>query len=294
MKPPLLLVVDGHAYAYRAFYAIRELRGPDGAPTNAVFGFIKMLRKLSDTLQPTHRLVVWDGGLAQGRTDLLPAYKAQRPATPPDLESQLPAIDEFLAASRIATLRAEGVEADDFIGSIARRSDDAGVRTLIASSDKDFMQLVNGNVGLVNPADTETGPWGPEQVRAKTGVGPEQIVDWLSLIGDAVDNIPGVPGIGPKTATRLLSEFGSISALFERIDSVQPIGLRERLRAARPAVERNRKMIALECSLAVPPLDTLTRRDPDAAALVKLYERWGFRGLRRELAEAASGQAELF
>jgi len=216
-----LLIIDGHAYAYRAFHAIRGLRSPSGQPTNAVYGFVKMLAKMRAAIEPTHLIVVWDGGLSAERTAVLPEYKAQRPAMPDDLKPQLDEITGYLKAAAVASFCGEGVEADDYIACLARRASDAGMTVVIASSDKDFMQLVSARVGLLNPGDKSGTVWTDVQVRAKTGVEPSQIVDWLSLTGDSVDNIPGVPGVGPKTAAELLKQFGSVTALYERLDEVK-------------------------------------------------------------------------
>src|SRR5689334_13103634 len=151
-NPNKLLIVDGHAYAYRAFYAIRELSSPSGSPTNAIYGFIKMLGKLLERLEPSYAVVIWDGGLAAERVAEHPDYKTQRPPMPVDLEPQLDQITHYLEAAGIASLCQDGVEADDWIASVARLGSDQ-LSVVIASSDKDFMQLVSPHVGLVNPND---------------------------------------------------------------------------------------------------------------------------------------------
>lgn len=282
--PNRLLLVDGHAYAYRAFHAIRSLNAPDGTPTNAIFGFIKMLLKMEANLKPTHRLVIWDGGLAQERLEILPAYKAQRPSTPEALATQLPQLETWLTAAGWASLQIEGTEADDWIGTYAVRAEGNGWETVIASSDKDFMQLVNPRVGLLNPNDKSEKIWTAEDVRAKTGVGPELIVDWLSLIGDAVDNIPGVPGVGPKTATELLLRFGSIDSLLNRLMEVKQDKLRASLLGAGDALRRNQKMIRLQMALSGgPALENLAPGALQVEPLREMYRRWNFRSLLAEL-----------
>ena len=175
-----VLIVDGHAYAYRAFYAIRELRSPSGGPTNAVYGFVKMLAKMRAAVRPTHLIVVWDGGLSAERLAALPEYKAHRPEMPDDLKPQLGEMVSYLKAAGTASFCRDGVEADDYIACLARRAAEAGMAAVIASSDKDFMQLVSARVGLWNPGDKAAGVWRREQVVAKTGVEPEQVVDWLA------------------------------------------------------------------------------------------------------------------
>lgn len=288
--PNRLLLVDGHAYAYRAFHAIRSLNAPDGSPTNAIFGFIKMLQKMDASLKPSHRLVIWDGGLAAERLQILPEYKAQRPSMPQELSSQLSQIGAWLPAAGWPSFEQEGTEADDWIGTYAHRASAVGWEVVIASSDKDFMQLVSPRVGLLNPNDKTEKIWTAEDVRAKTGVGPELIVDWLALIGDAVDNIPGVPGVGPKTATELLLRFGSAEGVLGRLMEVKQDKLRANLLGSIEAVRRNQQMIRLQTDLKDgPSLESLTPGLPHVAPLREMYRRWNFRSLLAELGEEGAG-----
>ena len=292
-----LLLVDGHAYAYRAFYAIRSLSSPSGRPTNAIYGFVKMLAKMRVSLKPTHLMVVWDGGLSAERLKALPEYKAQRPEMPADLGAQLDEIVSYLTAASIDSFCREGVEADDYIACVARRAEAAGFEVVIASSDKDFMQLVmsgTGRIGLLNPNDKSERVWGAAEVRSKTGVEPSQVLDWLSLMGDAVDNIPGVPGVGPKTATGLLQMFGSVAGIYERLAEVKSERIREALRLAEADVRRNQALVrlneGLECeflpaALAVKPVNE--------KRLAELYRGWGFRGLLAELEASQMEQRSL-
>lgn len=290
-----LLIVDGHAYAYRAFYAIRELRSPSGQPTNAIYGFVKMLAKMRELLGPTHLMVVWDGGLSAARVADLPEYKAQRPEMPDDLRSQLDGIVGYLQAAGVASFRRDGVEADDYIACLARHATAAGMTVVIASADKDFMQLVSPVVGLLNPNDKSETVWTQEQVRAKTGVEPAQIVDWLGLMGDSVDNIPGVPGIGPKTAADLLNRFSSVDGIYARLAEVKSEKLRAALRVSAAAVQRNLKLVRLQDDL---PCDfspeELTGKPADAGRLAELFRQWGFNGMLKALeVPAESRQAVL-
>ena len=290
-----LLIIDGHAYAYRAFYAIRELRSPTGCPTNAIFGFVKMLAKMRATLSPSQIVVVWDGGLSPERTAVLPEYKSQRPEMPADLSVQIDEMMCYLDAAGIPSLCREGVEADDYIACLARRAPSMGMDVVIATSDKDFMQLVAPGIGLLNPNDKTETVWTAEQVRNKAGVEPSQIVDWLALVGDSVDNIPGVPGVGTKTAAALLKQFGSIEALYQRLDAVCPERLRTALRDAAAVVRRNQELIRLRDD--VPCADAsmqLEARTPDEERLLELFVRWGFKGLAKELKANRGKQADLF
>lgn len=289
-----LLIVDGHAYAYRAFHAIQKLNAPDGTPTNAVYGFIKMLGRMQTVLQPSHQGVVWDGGLSAERLESLPGYKAQRPPMPDDLERQLPEIDAYLAAARIPAFVRDGVEADDWIASQAACATRLGVDTVIASADKDFLQLVSPRVGLLNPNDKTETVWGAAQVRDKTGLEPGQVVDWLSLIGDAVDNIEGVPGVGPKTATDLLRQFGSIDGIYRRIQEVKSERIRASLTASETSVRRNQQLIRLPSDMPCDfNLEQLAVQPPDVERLRPLYERWGFKTLLAQLGAVSPRQGEL-
>ena len=285
-----LLIIDGHAFAYRAFYAIRGLTSPSGQPTNAIYGFINMLARLESQVLPTHAVVVWDGGLDEGRVEELDDYKAQRDPMPDDMEVQLDAMVDYLEAEGWASVCDDGVEADDRIGQLARRAEAEGFEVAIASSDKDFLQLINDRVKMWNPADKSGVPMDAEAVVTKTGVRPEQIVDWLSLVGDAADNIPGVPGVGVKTAAVLLNEFGSVDGIYERLAEVKRDKLREALAAAEADVRRNQSLVALKLDLpGEPELDDLRRGFQDSARLEKLYEAWGFNTLLKDLREARQG-----
>jgi DNA polymerase-1 len=290
-----LLIIDGHAYAYRAFFAIRNLRSPSGQAANAIYGFIKMLAKMRAALAPTHLVVVWDGGLSAQRTALLPGYKAQRPEMPEDLRPQFDEIRYYVAAAGMTDFCGEGVEADDYIACLARRAAAADWDVVIASADKDFMQLVSDRIGLLNPNDQSGTVWRREQVYAKAGVQPEQIADWLALMGDAVDNIPGVAGVGPKTAAGLLGQFGSVEALYARLMELKPGKVADALRASAALVRQNLELVKLHdvpCEF-VP--EKLKPQPPDRERLQDLFRRWGFKGMLSELLEAPAGQlAELF
>jgi DNA polymerase-1 len=279
-----LLIVDGHAFAYRAFFAIRSLSSPEGVATNAIYGFIRMLAKMQAKVSPSHLAVVWDGGLAAERTVLHPEYKAQRPEMPRDLEQQLDQIVEYLKAAGIVSLLEDSCEADDVIAALTRLAVAEGLEVVIASSDKDFMQLVSPQVRLLNPHDKTDILWGADEVRAKTGVEPTQIVDWLSLTGDSVDNIRGVPGVGAKTATELLRQFGSTDGLYLRLEEVRSDRLRGNLQASKEVVRRNQKLVRLNCEAPCKcTLEDLVCKPGDVAALRGLYARWGFKTLLREL-----------
>ncbi len=293
-----LLLVDGHAQAYRAFHAIPALTSPQGQPVNAIFGFIKILDRLLAEWQPTHVAVLWDGGLAAERMEIWPEYKAQRPPMPESLAAQLDSLQSYLPAAGYVSICQDGIEADDLIATLARRTENWAQQVIIASADKDFMQLVDGRVGLVNPNDKTPIIWTEATVVQKTGVKPRQIVDWLSLMGDKVDNIPGVPGLGPKTATKLLNQFGSVESLYAKLAEITSANLREKLAAAESAVRRNQRMVRLKEDLPLAePAEQYRRRPPQTAVLAARYGEWGFKSLAKALAmnepEKGAQQAEF-
>lgn len=272
MPTSLLLLVDGLAVAYRAFHAIPALSTKTGEPTNALFGFIKMLRQLDEQWRPTHRAVVFDGGLPEHRMALLPSYKAQRDPMPEGLVQQLGPMETFLELAGWGSVRPRQEEADDALATLAERADRSGGRVLIASSDKDLLQLVNDRIQVIPPTKHAT-PMGAADVQGKMGVAPSQVVDLLALMGDQADNIPGVPGVGPKTAAQLLRDFTSLNAIWSQVDRVQPVRVRELLVAHREVVERNVKLMKLRTDVPeLPELDQLVSRRPDLGPLVAFLE----------------------
>jgi DNA polymerase-1 len=281
-----LLIVDGHHFAYRAFYAIRSMNAPDGFPTNAIYGFIKTLERMRERVKPTHIAVIWDGGLDEERLESLEDYKAERDPMPDDMEIQLDGIVQWLEATGIFTWCQDGVEADDIIGTLAWQAEVDGFTIVIASSDKDFFQLINPNIRVLNPNDKTGTLWGDSQVEAKTGVLPHQIIDWISLMGDSVDGIPGVQGVGPKTAAKLLSEHGNVGAIYEKLNSIASEKLRNRLAEAENDVRRNQKLVGLK---KIPQWDEslsdLRPKPRDVAALEGLYRKWNFKSKLEELGE---------
>ena len=281
-----LLIVDGHHFAYRAFYAIRSMNAPDGFPTNAIYGFIKTLERMRERVKPTHIAVIWDGGLDEERLESLEDYKAERDPMPDDMEIQLDGIVQWLEATGIFTWCQDGVEADDIIGTLAWQAEVDGFTIVIASSDKDFFQLINPNIRVLNPNDKTGTLWGDSQVEAKTGVLPHQIIDWISLMGDSVDGIPGVQGVGSKTAAKLLSEHGNVGAIYEKLNSIASEKLRNRLAEAENDVRRNQKLVGLK---KIPQWDEslsdLRPKPRDVAALEGLYRKWNFKSKLEELGE---------
>jgi DNA polymerase-1 len=227
-------------------------------------------------------MVVLDGGIPAHRLALLPEYKAQRPRMPDDLRRQMPVATDYLARAAIAELRVEGEEADDLIASVAARAQPEA-EVLIATSDKDALQLVNERVQVVSPVQTGR-RLGPAEVYAKCGAHPAQVVDWLALTGDSVDNIPGIPGLGPKTAAKLLAQFGSLAGILARVDEVTPERIREALRLNREQLGRNVALIRLKTDLECPlDWERLAVRPETPERLLPFYEQWELHSLAKEL-----------
>ncbi|MEI8062747.1 MAG: 5'-3' exonuclease H3TH domain-containing protein [Verrucomicrobiota bacterium] len=294
MTAPLLLV-DAYSMIYRAFYAIRLLTGPHGQPVNAILGFTKMLRKYLAEQRPTYCAVVFDLGAPHERLQLLPSYKAQRPPTPPDLSAQLPAIREMLGAMRVPVVECDGEEADDLIATLAHQAAAAGQPVLIASNDKDFAQLVNDQIRLLQAGAQGDVILDAAAVQTKYGVRPAQFADLLSLIGDKVDNIPGVPGIGEKTALDLLRQFDNLDALLARIAEVERPKLRESLQTHLEQIQRNRQLVKLRLEVELPVAwNQLPVVRPDYPAWVAVLERHGLRNLASEIAKESRQGDDLF
>lgn len=285
MKETILLL-DGLALVYRAFFAVRGLTGPAGEPTNAVFGFVRMVRQLRAWWKPDRTVAAFDGGSPERRLALCPAYKAQRPPMPDDLRSQLPLVNEYLALAGIPSVRIDRQEADDVLATLATRAAADGADVRIATGDKDLMQLVDARIRLVAPAKTEQ-ELDEAGVLAKTGVRPDQIVDWLALIGDNADNIPGVPGIGPKTAAKLLQRFGTLEECLARAGEIESDHLRGMVRDGAATARTNVGLVELDRAVpGVPEWSGIASPGEDAAGLDAFFVRHGLKKLRRETAAA--------
>ncbi len=279
-----VLIVDGTAVAYRAFYAVRGLSTRAGQPTNALFGFVRMLRQLEKHWRPDRVVVAFDGGSPAHRLEKCPEYKAQRAPMPDDLRSQLALINEYLAAAGVPMILLQGQEADDVMATLAVRAAGEGATVRLATSDKDLMQLVDEHVRIVPPTKTEE-EMGPEGVAAKTGVKPEQIVDWLALIGDSADNIPGIEGIGPKTATKLIQQFGSLAQCLARAAEIESDNLRAKVQAGKATAELNVALMTLDKAVpGVPEWGKIPAPAPDPAKLKAFFEKY-------ELHQFAAGAA---
>ncbi|OGT96460.1 MAG: DNA polymerase I [Geobacteraceae bacterium GWB2_52_12] len=281
MNKDTLYLVDGSSYIYRAYFAIRHLSSPSGHPTNAIYGFIQMLLKLLKDYNPHHVAVVFDAGKITFRTEMYPQYKANRLTMPDDLAVQMGPIREVVRAFNIPTLEMEGFEADDIIGALAARFAQNSGRVVVVTGDKDLMQIVTDKVTLL---DTMKGKEsGIAEVIERFGVPPERVTDILGLAGDASDNIPGVPGVGEKTATKLIQQFGTLDQLLERSAEVKgKVG--EKLLAFREQALLSRRLATINCEVPVEiELDDLAAREPDQETLNAFFKKYGFTSLIKEL-----------
>jgi len=289
---PRLLLVDGHSNLYRAFYAIRSsLTAPDGTPTGAAYGFLRMHHKLLRELAPTHVGVAFDAPGETFRSRLDERYKAQRAPMPDDLRVQVPLTQEAVRLLGLAALSIPDVEADDVIGTLAARAAAAGIEVVIASSDKDLMQLVRDP--LVRMWHTKHERLLDEAGVAEVfGVPPARVTEVLSLMGDASDNVPGCPGIGEKTAKELISRWGTVDAIYEHLDEVTPARAQRALAEHRDEVELAQQLVRIHTDVELPlAVDDLARRDAAHDELAAFYRKVGFTSLLAELEAAQPAPA---
>ena len=290
-----LLLIDGHYYVYRSFFAIPNLSNSRGEPTNAIFGFTKTLRLMLKHLQPKLGAVIWDEGVPQRRVELQPAYKETRKEMPMPMVPQLEFIQETLTPLLgFKNISLPNTEADDLMGCYAiaackRR----GMEVVLATNDKDLYQLVGPCVKVYTTAKADLASpkdafalLGEDQVTAKWGVSPKLIGDVLALTGDSVDNIPGV-GLGRKTAAALIREHGSLGELLTNIDKVKNQRTREKLANARDQILQNRKMVDLDCHLELPVAMDDLRIEPDYPKLIAALEKCEFKSLLQEMRDEA-------
>ncbi len=281
-----LILVDGSSYLYRAFHALPDLRTTKGEPTGAIRGVLSMLRKIVEDYHPDYFAVVFDAPGKTFRDDWYPQYKANRTPMPDDLRLQIAPLHELIRANGWPLLIEPGVEADDVIGTLARRAEEQGIRTIVSTGDKDLTQLVTPQITLINTMSNEK--LDEAGVTEKFGVAAAQMLDYLTLVGDTVDNVPGVPKVGPKTAAKWLAEYGTLDSLVANADKVTG-AVGENLRASLGWLPEGRRLLTVKCDLplAAAP-DALIAQPVDAAQLAALYDRFEFRTWKKDI---GSGQA---
>lgn len=302
MTQKTLLLVDGSSYLYRAFHALPDLRNKAGEPTGAIYGMVGMLRRLREDRNlnegAQYGAVVFDAPGKTFRDDMYDQYKANRAAMPDDLRSQIPLIHEIVRAMGWPLVMVPGVEADDVIGTLAAQASAADMKTLVSTGDKDMAQLVDSQVTLFNTMTRDNAPperLDPERVLAKFGVPPEQIVDYLALVGDTVDNVPGVEKCGPKTAVKWLTQFGSLDEVIAHASEVKgKVG--ENLRTALSWLPTGRELVTIRTDLELPDdmgkiEGVLDLQDEDLEQLKTLFEKAGFRTWLRAVQAKIDGEA---
>jgi DNA polymerase I len=286
-----LLLVDGSSYLYRAFHALPELKSPRGEPTGAIHGVLSMLKRLAADNGAAARACVFDAKGKTFREDAYPEYKANRPSMPEDLASQIEPLKEAIAALGWPVLTVPGVEADDVIATLAEEARRSGWKCIISTGDKDLAQLVDEDVTLVNTMSNEK--LDPAGVRQKFGVAPGQIVDYLSLTGDAVDNVPGVEKVGPKTAAKWIQQYGSLDGVIAHAGEI-PGAVGENLRKALDWLPKGRELLTVKRDVKLPVgLGGLEARDADVAKLAEFFERYGMKTMLREVRGNASAPATV-
>jgi DNA polymerase I len=292
MTEKTLLLVDGSSYLYRAFHALPDLRGPANVPTGAIHGIVAMMKRLRDQIKAEHAVCVFDAKGPTFRDAWYPQYKATRTPMPDDLRAQIEPIHEVVKLLGWPTLTVPGIEADDAIGTLARVATEAGFKVIVSTGDKDMAQLVNDHVSLINTMSNER--LDAAGVMEKFGVPPDRIIDYLTLMGDTVDNVPGVEKVGPKTAAKWIAEYGSLQGVIDAAPTMKG-AVGEHLRKALDWLPMGQKLVTvvLDCDLSGhvpnwPSLDALDLKSVDQAALLAFYERFGFKSWKKEL-EAALG-----
>lgn len=273
-----LVLVDGSGYIFRAFHGLPMMNRPDGTPINAVFGFTKMLLKLKADLNPSHIIVIFDAGRVTFRNDIYPEYKANRSEPPEELVPQFALVRQAAEAIGLPVLEMPGFEADDLIASYARQAEQAGMSCLIVSSDKDLMQLVRGNITMLDPMKNR--PIGREEVIEKFGVTPDKVVDVQALAGDSTDNVPGVPGIGIKTAAELINQFGDLDSLLAAAETIKQPKRRENLIQFAEQARISRQLVYLKDDVDVPlAIDGLVTPQAEEEKLMGFLAEQGFKSL---------------
>jgi len=281
-RKPTFVLVDGSNYMYRAFYAIRELSNSKGFPTNAIYGFTTMLMKLLRDTQPDYIAIVFDLKGPTFRHESFEQYKATRKATPDALVAQIPCIKDVVRGFSIPVLEQQGIEADDIIGTLATRYAAEGMKIIVVSGDKDLMQLISEDVVMVDSMKDKT--YDVAAVKEKFGVGPDKVVEILGLMGDVSDNIPGVPGIGPKNAQRLIEEYGSIENIIQNVDKLRNAAAKKSIRDHVDQARLSRELAVIRKDAAFAfDLESCRHTEPDNKVLMELFREFEFSSLLQDL-----------
>lgn len=294
MSNKKLYLIDATAFCYRAFYALSGLSTSFGQPTNAIYGFINMLQKVLKEHKPDYLAVCFDVSRDTFRQKKFKEYKIQRPPMPDGLSTQIPLIKEIVSAYGLALFEKEGFEADDIIATLAKKAKAKGMPVVIVSSDKDMLQLVDEETQVFSPYKDEGVFYDRDKVRERFGVEPERIADIIALMGDSVDNIPGVRGIGEKTAVELLREFGSLDKLLQHIDKIKQEKLKVSLADNLEMVKLNRELAQLDGNVEIDfDLEKIKIKEPDCKELYRLFKYLEFKRFLKDLPQPEEKQEKL-
>jgi DNA polymerase-1 len=282
-RKPKLYLIDGSSYIFRAFYGIRQfLSNSKGLPTNALYGFTTMLSKVVRDEQPDYLAVVFDSKAKTFRHDMYPDYKANRDTPPEELAQQFPYFEPLVEAFNMVSLRQDGYEADDIIGTMAKKGEQAGMLVTIVSGDKDMMQLISSNVHMLDTMKDKR--FEKAEVIDKFGVPPDKVIEVMGLMGDSSDNIPGVKGVGPKTATELIQKYGSIEKLYKNIEKIDKQKLKDKLETDKDNALLSRRLVTIDTAMKLDcKVEDLKMKEPDTDKLRTLYTEFGFKSLLENL-----------
>ena len=277
-----LYLIDGSSYIYRAFHALPHFSNSKGLPTNAIYGFTNMLLKIVKDFKPDYLSVIFDAKGPTFRSKIFEDYKAQRPEAPDNLKPQFSYIKKLVSAFSISSLEMAGYEADDIIATVAKGMAKKGADVVIVTGDKDMLQLVDNQITVLDTMKDKS--YGINDVKERYGVEPEKIVDIMGLAGDSVDNIPGVPGIGEKTAKKLILQFGSVEELLERQSEVAGEKLKEKIKANESLARVSKQLAILDSNVPVDySFDTLSLKEPDFEKLKSLFKELEFTKFLKEI-----------
>ncbi len=296
MKKKLVLI-DGSSYIYRAYYALPPLTSPKGVPTGAIYGFIRMITKLLNEINPDYIAVVFDKSAKTFRHEKYQDYKANRKETPDDLKIQIPIIKKIINLFGIKVIEKEGFEADDIIATLAKKAKEKEFEVYIITPDKDFFQLVEDGIYVFNPINEKL--YDIQGVKEKYGIYPYQFVDYQAIVGDAVDNIKGVKGVGPKTASKLLNEYGNLEGILNNLDKL-PERIKTAFEEAKDNLEKNRFLVKLNSNVPIEiDIEELKKGKTQWEALLEQFNELGFKSLLKEMKkkekdEKKAAQKKLF
>lgn len=290
------LIVDGNNLAFRSFYGVKYLSNQQKSPTNAIYGFFNSLHAIQQIVHYQHLVVCFDCGCSQRRTQILDTYKANRSKAPEDFKVQIPRIKELISIMGGTCCEQEGIEADDIIGALCQKIQKECRSAVIVSADKDLMQCVCESIDQLVPTPQGWTRMDPKRVEQKMGVQPKQIVDLLALMGDAADNYPGIPGVGPKTATQWLSQFNNLEAIYTNLDTLKPERFREIIAQSKELLKKNRQLATLDCNpeYAERFWPNLQNNQTNLFPLKKALEDLGLNKLAQKFRTTQCEQTELF